>query len=569
MFPVVKGTACANGRNRVIGTINSKGKIDLVSFRDKKSYWGLEIPFLRGITILLFGLYVFMISLNRSQIILGKENKEEIIEENLVKHLHVSKSVMVITIAGLTGALAGIVGIILIPYLVFGALLNNGLEIWLSAFIISLIRIGLLLFILISLKIIPSMKQFYRHNSAGNLALASHKNKKIDSYHLSTNFLNFLVCGFLLSFFVVSFMIVDLNFFLRVLINIVLVLACFSITYEILKLLEFRNSMFTRALITPISWLTNEKPTHTERDIAFSVINEVVLMKHNEERLIGETKDNEIAFSVVYSEVKNKLNEAGISDFAEIDWLIAESLGKNRNDIKLLTHIGREDYKKIKNALTKREKRVPLTKIFNHANFYGYDFFVDKNVLSPRQETEQVVEEAIKLLKDRNEKTKVLDLMTGSGIIAITLAKQTKAKVFASDISESALAVARKNAKTQKVKIKFIQSDVFKNMKKERFDLIISNPPYIPSKDILTLDDEVKKYDPLIALDGGDDGLFFYREIAENATRFLNKGGILVLEIGEDQGQSVKKLLQKNFETIRIKKDYSNNDRIVIAKLKG
>ncbi len=159
--------------------------------------------------------------------------------------------------------------------------------------------------------------------------------------------------------------------------------------------------------------------------------------------------------------------------------------------------------------------------------------------------------------------------MTGSGIIAITLAKQTKAKVFASDISESALAVARKNAKTQKVKIKFIQSDVFKNMKKERFDLIISNPPYIPSKDILTLDDEVKKYDPLIALDGGDDGLFFYREIAENATRFLNKGGILVLEIGEDQGQSVKKLLQKNFETIRIKKDYSNNDRIVIAKLKG
>jgi release factor glutamine methyltransferase len=213
---------------------------------------------------------------------------------------------------------------------------------------------------------------------------------------------------------------------------------------------------------------------------------------------------------------------------------------------------------------------MPLTKIFNHTSFYGYDFYVDKNVLSPRQETEQVVEEAIKFIKNINsEKTKVLDLMTGSVAIAVTIAKQTRAKIFASDISEQALSVAKKNARDLKAKIKFIESDIFNGIKKIKFDIIVSNPPYIPSRDILSLDDEVKKYDPILALDGGEDGLYFYREIAEKAYDYLKPNGLLVLEIGEDQGQSVKKLLQKSFENIRIKKDYSGNERIVIAKLKG
>lgn len=569
MFPVIKGTASANGKNRVIATINPKGKIDIVSFKDKKDYFGRAIPFWRGIALLVFGIYIFLISLGRSQAVLGEEGKPDI-EEKIAQKLKVSKNVVIMSIAGLAGAGIGILGIILVPYFVFNALAAGGMNIWLAAFVIALIRTGLLVIVLFSLKMIPSMKQLYRNNSAGNLAIANYEEKKIDSYHLSTNFLNYLVCGFLLSFFVLSFMIVDLNFFIRVIINLALMLACFSITYEILKLLEFRNEMIAKILILPFSYFTNEKPTQTERDIAFSALNEVSLMQHNEERLIGQTKDAEILFSVVYSEVKNRLSAVGINDIAEVEWLIAESLGKNRTDIKLLTHIGKESYRKIKNAVVKREKRMPLSKIFNHVNFYGYDFYVDKNVLSPRPETEQVVEEAIKIIKEHNsEKNKVLDLMTGSGAIAVTIAKESKASVYASDISEDALTVARRNAKNNKVKIKFIESDIFKSIKKEKFDLIISNPPYIPSKDILTLDDEVKKYDPLIALDGGEDGLYFYKEIAENAPKYLKPKGVLVLEIGEDQGKLVKKLLQKNFENIRIKKDYSKNDRIIVAKLKG
>lgn len=568
MFPVIKGTACSHGKNRVIATINLKGKIEIVSFKDKKIFFDIKVPFLRGIMIFLFGIFVFIRSLNRSQIILGKENKTDDVEDKIAKKLKVSKSVIILTIAGIIGILIGVLGIFLIPYLIFNSLIDNGIGIGLAAFIISLIRIGLLLLILFSFKIVPLMRQFYRNNSAGNLAFANFKEKKIHSYHLSTNFLNFIVCGFLLSFFVVSFIIIDLNFFLRIIINLFIILICFSIVYEILKFLEFKSGIFSKLLIIPISYFTNEKPTQTERDIAFSALNEVLLMQNNEERLLGETKDNDVLFSVVYSEVKNRLNLSGINDISEVDWLIAESLGKNRNEIKLLTHIGREDYRKIKSALTKREKRMPLSKIFNKSNFYGYDFYIDKNVLSPRFETEQVVEETLKNLKN-SEKIKVLDLMTGSGVIAITIAKRTKVKVYASDISEQALVIARKNARDNNVKIKFIKSDVFKNFKKEKFDLIVSNPPYIPSKDILTLDDEVKKYDPLISLDGGEDGLYFYREIAKDSPKFLKTNGILILEIGEEQRQLIKKLLQKNFEKIKIKKDYNKNDRIIIAKLKG
>jgi len=170
-------------------------------------------------------------------------------------------------------------------------------------------------------------------------------------------------------------------------------------------------------------------------------------------------------------------------------------------------------------------------------------------------------------LKKTDDNMKVLDLMTGSGVIAITLAKETKASIFASDVSNQALEIARKNAKKHKVKIKFINSDVFKGFKREKFDMIVSNPPYIPSKEIGNLDEEVR-YDPLIALDGGEDGLYFYREIANNAHLFLKPKGILVLEIGYNQGEAVKKLLQKNFEYIKIRKDYNQNDRIITVKLK-
>lgn len=560
-FPVVNGSAVLGGKNLAFSYINDKGEINVFSSRRKNNFWGINVPFIRAFSTLIFGIYVFLISLKTNNVFEEKEEKN-------LKYLNKNKkTVFLLTIFGLFFAFSFFVGLFIVPYVVYFSLEKSGTNRFLIAFILGLVRVGFFILSLLCLKVVPSVRQFYRENGANNLAIANSNNKKLDSYHLSTNFLNYIVTSFLISVFVLSFVVVNLAFIYKFLLNLLLILIVFSLTYEFLKLLEFKNNLFSKLIVFPISFLVTEKPTQTEKEIAFSAVSEVSLMKENNERIIEEVKGSSIPFSVVYSEVKQQLSSVGISDQSEVDWLIAMALKKNRSEIKLLSHVSKEEYKKIKSALLKREKRMPISKIFNVANFYGRDFYVDKNVLSPRQETELVVEEAIKEIK-KFEKAKVLDLMTGSGAIATTLALETEASVFASDVSKTALEIAKRNAKDLGAKIKFFESDIFKGLKKEKFDVIVSNPPYIPTKEILTLDDEVKKFDPMLALDGGEDGLFFYRQIAEQSPEFLKANGVLVLEIGFDQGESVKKLLQKTFKNIRIKKDYSGNDRIVVATKK-
>ena len=159
-----------------------------------------------------------------------------------------------------------------------------------------------------------------------------------------------------------------------------------------------------------------------------------------------------------------------------------------------------------------------------------------------------------------------MDLCTGSGAIAVTIDLESNSTVFASDKSKRALNVAQKNGQKLGAKVQFVQSDMFKNLKEQdKFDIIVSNPPYIPTEDIQKLDKEVKDFDPIMALDGGDDGLNFYRIIAKKAPHFLSDNGKLFLEIGYDQAKQVVNLLQNDFQDIQVIKDYDDLDRIVIA----
>ena len=212
---------------------------------------------------------------------------------------------------------------------------------------------------------------------------------------------------------------------------------------------------------------------------------------------------------------------------------------------------------------------VPLQYITNIQEFMKLDFYVDSNVLIPQPDTEVLVEEVMDIL-DKTKGKKVLDLCTGSGAIGISIAKYTKSIVTMSDISKKAIEIANKNAITNKVfdKCQFILSNMFENIN-EKFDIIVSNPPYIKTKVIASLDKEVQN-EPMLALDGGEDGLRFYKIIAENAYKYLNKDGILALEIGYDQKEEVIKLLEKTekYTQIYSKKDFGNNDRIVVCKLK-
>ena len=230
--------------------------------------------------------------------------------------------------------------------------------------------------------------------------------------------------------------------------------------------------------------------------------------------------------------------------------------------------VKQEDKIKYENCIKELIKGKPLQYITNKQEFMGLNFYVDENVLIPQPDTEILVEKAIEIA-ETTQKNKILDMCTGSGCIAISLAKKiNNVQITAVDISNSALNVANKNAINNNVekKIKFINSDIFNNIE-EKFDIIVSNPPYIETETINKLEIEVQN-EPHLALDGGIDGLKFYKTIANNAFKYLNENGYLLLEIGYNQQNSVTQLLQdtgkyKNIETI---KDLGGNYRVVIAR---
>lgn len=207
----------------------------------------------------------------------------------------------------------------------------------------------------------------------------------------------------------------------------------------------------------------------------------------------------------------------------------------------------------------------PIQYITNSQEFFGLDFYIDENVLIPQPDTEILVEEIIEICKYREDAPKILDICTGSGAIAVTLAKQIKVEMVASDISSKALEIAEKNAKRHGVNIELTQSDMFEKIN-QKFDMIVSNPPYIETKTIESLSPEVKN-EPQIALDGGEDGLKFYRVLAQKAKDYLKENGVLAVEIGYNQRESVLEIFRNaGFCDIYAKQDLAGKDRIVVGK---
>ena len=548
-FPLKNGNIFCKKNISTIAKLNSQGLTEIKSEREDVNFDAISLPFFRGIAYFIFGIYLFIKNLL-------VDNYEKFNKKSTFLTVFYVFLTIILTFSAF----------VLVPYFCMLALVEHFVNYYVACFVIAIIRIFLLTATLFVFKFIPVFKQIYRHNAGANLAVFERQN----DYTLSTNFLSFFVTILYFCFFILSFTSFSINPILNLFANLAIIYIIIGATYEMLKLLEFNDGIFVLIFVKPFSYFVTEKPGITEKNIAIAAIKETKLMIENKNRENIKQTNGEIAISSVIAEVKDKLEKAGIVEESETDRLICECLNCNRTQLKLKSFITKEEHKKILAVAEKRSKHIPLNKIFNKANFFGYDFYIDKNVLAPRQETELLVEEILKEIKDKNqEKLKILDLCTGSGCIAIVLAKKCTAKIFASDVSEAALKIAKKNAENFDVKIKFINSDLFKNIKRTKFDIIVSNPPYIKSKEILALDDEVKKYDPIISLDGGEDGLYFYKEIIKHSPDFLKKNGRIFFEIGFDQANSVKKLLQNNFENITIRKDYGGKDRIVVATIKG
>jgi len=263
---------------------------------------------------------------------------------------------------------------------------------------------------------------------------------------------------------------------------------------------------------------------------------------------------------------RSYLKQHKIAD-ADVDawYLLAYVFGINRAEYILqgAKPVSENEYKRYMELVEQRAMHIPLQHITGTQEFMGLEFDITEDVLIPRQDTETLVEEVLKVCEGKI----VLDMCTGSGCIIISLAKLSNVlKAVGVDISEKALSVAEKNACKHKVEVELIQSNLFENVE-GAFDIIVSNPPYIPTSEIDRLMPEVRDHEPLTALDGAADGLLFYHKITAVLKTHLKKNGYIFFEIGYDQGSEVSKILQKEgFYDITIKKDLSGQDRVVFGK---
>lgn len=263
------------------------------------------------------------------------------------------------------------------------------------------------------------------------------------------------------------------------------------------------------------------------------------------------------------------LQTAGVMD-AKIDaWLLLEMVAKIDRSF-YFTHtneeVGPEVLTEYERVLEKRAEHVPLQYITGEQEFMGMTFKVNSNVLIPRQDTETLVEETLKVIEPQME---VLDLCTGSGCILLSIMKNAPTvQGTGSDISKQALLVAKENAKRHDLEAEWVRGNLFDNVN-GKYDVIVSNPPYIVRTEIPMLMPEVGQFEPMEALDGGVDGLDFYRKITEEAPRYLKENGYLFFEIGCDQGMEVQRLMcEAGFLDVTVIKDLSGNDRVVKGQLK-
>ena len=546
-----------------------------------KKPWYKKIPFLRGI----INLVVSMI--DGTKII--SKSAEVMIEEEIDTTESEMGGVMVLsTLLGIVFALG--LFVVLPTAITTGVFALFKLDVdnldwaWLKSLIEGVAKMAVLVGYMAGISQLKEIKRVFMYHGAEHKTIACYEAEmeltvenvqKCSRYHdrCGTSFLVFTV---VLS--VILMMALDVicvacdvtiflqkeNWWLRALLKIGMLPLTAGVSYEVLMLLACSNFVLFR----PLKWLgkqfqklTTKEPTDDMCEVAIKSF--VSVLEMDADPTIAEVK---FPKPLTVDQFKQQVANSELPTLVgtgDVDWLTTALL---HVDAKFLTKEIKIPFGwtlRLQKACDNIKNGQPWQQALGTAEFFGRNFQIDKNVLIPRQETELVCEQALKHI---DNKSKVLDLCCGSGVLGITLALEKGAKVTLGDISKDALSIAKLNNSKLKAKAKVVKTDMFGSIK-GKFDVIVCNPPYIESAVIPTLDNSVKDYEPHLALDGGADGLDFYRILAEQACKHLNKGGVLVLEIGYNQGQAVCNLLADKFDAEFIK-DYSNNDRIVVAKLK-
>ena len=319
-----------------------------------------------------------------------------------------------------------------------------------------------------------------------------------------------------------------------------------GISYEVLRLLSKTDSVLVLPLKAPgylLQKLTTREPDDPMIECAIAAFKKAKEMEDDpnspERSFVTETK-----LSKLLETMKSRFEKRGI-DASDAEWIVSLTLNIPRSALSQERIVSRKECREIVNIFDERMTGRPLWYIFGDTDFCGCKIKVDERVLIPRPETELLVRQALAALKDGDS---MLDLCTGSGAIAVAVAveaaKKKSVTIVGADISEDALEVARENARINQASVTFVKADLFDGIR-GKFDLITANPPYIKSGEIASLDQEVRDFEPRIALDGGEDGLDFYRRIAERIRRYIVRGGMCIMECGEGQAQEIIRIFRE------------------------
>ena len=565
------------------------GEIQIEAKRLKKSEGvkrASKIPFVRGIVNLISSLILGTGTLMRTAAVYGDEDEDEQEEGKFQKWLaekfQVSLMDVVTGFSAILGVLLAIGIFIFLPRFLITIIPPVQNTIW-EYILLGVFKLVIFIAYLAIILLLKDIRRLYQYHGAEHKTINAYERgveltpEKVrdcsrihdrcgTSFLFIVLFINIVIISLVTWAFHTYVITVDnsiAKFFINLGLELILLPLIAGISYEILKFLARFDNKFVAIFKAPgmllQKTLTTREPEEDMIEVAIAAFKKVLEMDNDQS--VPETEFiTGGLLSKMLEATKKEFKDAGI-DESDAEWIYAITLGIKRSDLVRQRTIKSSESKAIHGIVKERLAGRPLWYIIGDTEFYGCKIKVDERALIPRPETELLADTVVKSAENGD---KILDMCTGSGCIAVSVAKALKGKnvsVTAADLSDAAIMLAEENAKLNDVNVTFVQSDMFTNVR-GRYNIIVCNPPYIKSGEIPFIQKEVREHEPRVALDGGEDGLEFYRILAKNVKSYLAKDGMLIMECGEEQANDILQIFPKRDYAIVIK-DLAGVDRFV------
>lgn len=583
---VMEGVMMRGERSMATAVRNAAGEITVESkrFKDtKQKRLFSKIPVVRGVINFVQMMYVGVGITLRSAEVAGEDYEPSALEKKLSEKTGVDIMKVAMGFSVFLGILLAVALFVVLPEFLVGLLFKipalASWPVWVMNLLTGFVRIGIFVAYIAGCAKVPEVKRLFMYHGAEHKTINCFEHgeeltvenvQKYSTKHkrCGTTFLFLVMLVSILVFSVATYVIGEIGLdatkiWLRTLCKIALLPIVAGLSYELLKILAKFDNPICNAIRAPGMWLqklTTRQPDDDMVEVAIAAFKTVQNMDADE-----TFPTEKFTIKLPYKTAREKLEKilpASEFETSDVDWILCDVLKVKRSELPLQKYVDEEHLKKAEKLAKERATHRPLQYVLGYQDFYGQKITVSEGVLVPRPETEILA----KLTAEIAENKKVLDLCTGSGAIAVAVKKLCPtADVTASDVSEKALEIASYNASLNDAEVKFVLSDVFRNVV-EKYDVIVSNPPYIPTADIEKLDKEVKDFEPKIALDGGADGLDFYREIAKGVKEHLTDSGTLLLEFGIGQENALTDIFKEVFSDVRTVRDFQDIPRILILK---